>query len=239
MVEDFTWKEMELVKGDAMIKEGVFSHLKASDFNKSFLETYGQGSEDAGAFPVALGFARGFDRVIPLKAVADVLLRDVGGLRAQDGRWPLVVDGSGRTSTFVKYTGAAVYTVLELQAMELLRLRRALLTSLLHGGAIFVDLGAFDVKIEVLAEKFNDLEKGLFWKLLDRSVLPLGPRESDFHGVSVLEISIFMDFLCRFSLWNLDLGRISRPFKPVEVLLPLPEALQVADHQGARSGLPD
>ena len=37
----------------------------------------------------------------------DVLLKDVGGLRAKDGRWPFVVDTSGRTSTFIKYTGAA------------------------------------------------------------------------------------------------------------------------------------
>lgn len=30
------------------------------------------------------------------------------------------------------------------------------------------------MKIDVVADKFNDLEKGLFAKLLDRSVLPLG-----------------------------------------------------------------
>ena len=30
-----------------------------------------------------------------------------------------------------------------------------------------------DMKIDVVADKFNDLEKGLFAKLLDRSVLPL------------------------------------------------------------------
>ena len=37
----------------------------------------------------------------------DVLLKDVGGLRAEDGRWPFVIDPSGRTSTFIKYSGAA------------------------------------------------------------------------------------------------------------------------------------
>ena len=35
VAEDFTWKEMEMVKGDGMIKEGVFSHLKASGMAKS------------------------------------------------------------------------------------------------------------------------------------------------------------------------------------------------------------
>lgn len=30
VVEDFTWNELELVVGDAMIREGAFSHLKPS-----------------------------------------------------------------------------------------------------------------------------------------------------------------------------------------------------------------
>ena len=46
--------------------------------------------------------------------------------------------------------------------------------SLLNGGVILIDLGGFDMKIDVVADKFNDLEKGLFAKLLDRSVLHLG-----------------------------------------------------------------
>ena len=66
----------------------------------------------------------------------------------KDGRWPFVVDPSGRTSTFIKYTGAAVprrsgvlsvieqeaglgfevYTIVELQDMESMRLRRAFLS---------------------------------------------------------------------------------------------------------------
>ena len=85
------------------------------------------------------------------------------------------------------------------QDMEPLRLRRAFLNSLIHGGALLVDLGSFaeglghwdhvgchavplaeelsetskpkDTKIDVVADKFNDLEKGLFAKLLDRAVL--------------------------------------------------------------------
>lgn len=52
-----------------------------------------------------------------------------------------------------------------------MRLRRAFLNSLLNGGVILIDLGGFDMKIDVVADKFNDLEKGLFAKLLDRSVL--------------------------------------------------------------------
>ena len=163
--------------------------MTLGEFKKSFLETYSELT-----FPLPVAFARGFNRVIPLKAVADVLLQDVGGLRKADGRWPLVVDASGRTGTFIQYTGAAVFTVVELQAMEPLRLRRAFLGSLLHGGALLIDLGAFDVKIEVLAEKFNDLEKGLFAKLLDRSVLLLDPRLRSSGPFGAPQTSMFVVF---------------------------------------------
>eukprot|EP00931_Biecheleriopsis_adriatica_P074023 TRINITY_DN48209_c0_g1_i1.p1 TRINITY_DN48209_c0_g1~~TRINITY_DN48209_c0_g1_i1.p1 ORF type:complete len:694 (+),score=237.02 TRINITY_DN48209_c0_g1_i1:76-2157(+) len=192
VAEDFTWGEEEaaidLVKGDTIIKEaeGPWSHLKPSEFNKKVLEAYGRTPPDEEAtpeeeegekespFPVTLAFARGFSRTIPIKAVADVLLKDIGGLRAEDGRWPLVIDPSGRTSTFIKYTGATVYTMMELQEMtgaESVRLRRAFLKSLMHGSALLIDLGAFESSIDVLANSFNELEKGLFAKLLDRSVL--------------------------------------------------------------------
>merc|ERR1712032_270689 len=49
--------------------------------------------------------------------------------------------------------------------------RKALLKGLLHGGCLLVDLGSFNFGVEVVEEPFNKLEKGLFNKLLDRSVL--------------------------------------------------------------------
>eukprot|EP00930_Biecheleria_cincta_P035647 TRINITY_DN2449_c0_g2_i2.p1 TRINITY_DN2449_c0_g2~~TRINITY_DN2449_c0_g2_i2.p1 ORF type:complete len:654 (+),score=175.98 TRINITY_DN2449_c0_g2_i2:38-1963(+) len=190
VAEDFEWGEgdaaIELVKGDAMIKEGPWSYLPKKEFNKTVLERYGRPSEEEeqpeGAeeeegvqkeppFPVTLAFARGFNRTIQIKSIADILLKDMGGLRAQDGRWPLVIDPSGRTSTFIRYTGAAVYTMMELMEMDSVRLRTAFLKGLMHGSPLLIDLGAFEMPTEVLAEHFNNLEKGLFAKLLDRSVL--------------------------------------------------------------------
>mmetsp|Transcript_8016 Transcript_8016/g.18668 ORF Transcript_8016/g.18668 Transcript_8016/m.18668 type:complete len:634 (+) Transcript_8016:28-1929(+) len=202
VTEDFTWNDIDLVKGDSLIKDGVFNHLKASEFNMKFLETYGkpsaeeeaetspeEGVEKEEPFPVTLNFSRGFNRTVPIKAIADVLLKDVGGLRAQDGRWPFVIDPSGRTSTFIKYSGAAVFTIVELQDMDTLRLRRAFLNCLLHGGALLVDLGGFDTKIDVVADKFNDLEKGFFAKLLDRAVLYSYMLPRRFKSLIVKEIA--------------------------------------------------
>eukprot|EP00933_Yihiella_yeosuensis_P036973 TRINITY_DN30828_c0_g1_i1.p1 TRINITY_DN30828_c0_g1~~TRINITY_DN30828_c0_g1_i1.p1 ORF type:complete len:667 (+),score=191.20 TRINITY_DN30828_c0_g1_i1:141-2141(+) len=188
MTEDFEWGEgegmVEMRKGDTLIKEAPFSHLTKSQFNKKMLEDYGKAKEpeegeeaeeaveEESPFPLALSFSRGFSRTIPLKSVSDVLMKDVGGLIKEDGRWPLVIDPSGKTSTFITYTGAAVFNILELQGDDAtMRLRRAFLNNLQKGGCLLIDLGNFDMTTEAVAEAFNNVEKGLFSKLCDRSVL--------------------------------------------------------------------
>jgi len=98
-------------------------------------------------------------------------MKDIGGLRAADGRWPLVIDPSGKTSTFITYTGATVFHMTDLRDIDQLRLRRALLTGLLHGGCVLIDLGNFDFSTEVIEEPWSKVEKGLLKKLMDRSVL--------------------------------------------------------------------
>jgi len=174
--------KLELKKGDSLIPEGPFKHLHKSEFNKKTLARYGQPPAETEAaepaaqdapplFPITLAFSRGFNRTINIRGVADVLLKDVGGLRQADGRWPLVIDPSGRTSTFVRYTGAVVFEQTELKEMDPQRLRRALLKGLLHGACVLVDLGPFDFDAEAVEEPWNALERGLFAKLVDRSAL--------------------------------------------------------------------
>jgi len=184
MSGDFqTQSGLELTKGDALIKEAPFSHLRKSEFNKKMLSEYGrepppdpeEGEEEQEEkeppFPLSLFFSRGFNRTIEIKSVADVLLKDIGGLRAADGRWPLVIDPSGRTSTFIQYTGCAVFPMAELQDMDPLRLKKALLKNLMNAGAVIIDLGNFDFPADVVEEPFSKVENGLFKKLVDRSVL--------------------------------------------------------------------
>jgi len=183
MSADFrTQSGLELTKGDALIKEVPFSHLRQSEFNKKMLSEYGREplpepeegedeKESEPLFPLSLFFSRGFNRTIEIKSVADVLLKDVGGLRAADGRWPLVIDPSGRTSTFLQYTGGVVFTMAELQDMDPVRLKKALLKGLLNAGSVIIDMGNFDFPADVVTEVFSKVEKGLFQKLADRSVL--------------------------------------------------------------------
>ena len=40
---------------------------------------------------------------IPLKVLADVLFKDIGGNRKKDGRWPMIIDPSKRATMFVRY----------------------------------------------------------------------------------------------------------------------------------------
>lgn len=194
--ENFEWEGgLELTKGDTLVKDGPFSHLRQSEFKKKALSDYGMAppttpeeadaeestekeadegkktKEDIPPFPLRLTFTRGFSRTIGIKSVADVLMKDVGGLRAADGRWPLVIDPSGRTSTFIQYTGAAVFSQVELNDMDPTRVKKALLKGLLNGGCLFIDLGDFNYDSDVIEETWSKLEKGLFKKLVDRSVM--------------------------------------------------------------------
>lgn len=179
---DIGENKVELKKGDSLIPEGPFGHLHKSEFSKKTLSRYGQQPEQEEAaqpgaqdepplFPITLAFSRGFNRTIDIRGIADVLLKDVGEFRQADGRWPLVIDPSGRTSTFVRYTGAVVFEQAELKEMDPQRLRRALLKGLLHGGCVLVDLGPFDFDTDAIEEPWNALERGLFTKLVDRSAL--------------------------------------------------------------------
>jgi hypothetical protein len=204
--EAFDWEGgISLKKGDALIKDGPFAHLRKSEFTRKMLEDYAQspperppeeahpaeaGEEAPPSFPLVLSVARGFDRTIDIKGVADVLLKDIGGFRQKDGRWPLIIDPSGRTSTFVQYTGAAVFHINQLTSQEVdpLRLRRAFLKGLMHGGCLLIDLGGFDFGTEVVAEPWNRLEPGLFGKLVDRAALYSYLLPKRFHSLITPEV---------------------------------------------------
>jgi len=117
-------------------------------------------------------------QLIWLKDLADVVVRDVGARRREDGRWPLIFDPTGKSVTFFTYSGAAHFSADELallsiseQKEEQRRLLLALLKHLKYGGGIFVSLGDDLAKMAMVEEAFNCIERGLFNTLTDRSVL--------------------------------------------------------------------
>uniref|UniRef100_A0A7S4UFD6 Uncharacterized protein n=1 Tax=Alexandrium monilatum TaxID=311494 RepID=A0A7S4UFD6_9DINO len=118
------------------------------------------------------------DQVIWLKDLSDVVVRDVGGKRREDGRWPMVFDPSGKSVTFFSYSGAAQFDADLLSTLmasdqkeEQRRLLLALLKHLKYGGVLAISLGDDFAKLAQVEDAFNFIEKGLFNTLLDRSVL--------------------------------------------------------------------
>lgn len=162
-----THNDLTLRPGDVMLTESPFDGVA---------DKRDMGDVEIDEWPVSIWFNHGFNTTIQLRALSDVLLRDVGGTRKADGRWPLVIDPSGKTMLFLGYTGATVWGATELRESlddeELsLRLRRSLLRCMMHGGAFIVDLQGFDFPVDVIEEPFNAIQKGLWAKLTDRSVV--------------------------------------------------------------------
>jgi len=186
---EYGGKQLEFKQGDSLIKDGPFAYMTKREFNLQMLSAYGHPpaekeeekeentAEEAEKppeeppFPVTLYFARGFNRTIDFRQLADVLLKDVGDVRKQDGRCPLIIDPSGRTSKGIKYLECTTFPMTELVTMDPLRLRRALLTHMMYGGAVIIDLENFDFSIDVIDEQFSKVERGLLAKLTDRTSL--------------------------------------------------------------------
>lgn len=118
------------------------------------------------------------DSVIWLKDLSDVVLKDVGGKRREDGRWPMIFDPSGKSTTFFTYSGAvqfdaeqlSLYAISENKEEKRLLLK-ALLKHMKYGGAVMINLGEDISKLQMVEDAFNEIQKGLFNTLTDRSVL--------------------------------------------------------------------
>eukprot|EP00747_Dinoflagellata_sp_TGD_P032528 gnl/TRDRNA2_/TRDRNA2_136050_c0_seq2.p1 gnl/TRDRNA2_/TRDRNA2_136050_c0~~gnl/TRDRNA2_/TRDRNA2_136050_c0_seq2.p1 ORF type:complete len:341 (+),score=83.40 gnl/TRDRNA2_/TRDRNA2_136050_c0_seq2:127-1023(+) len=119
------------------------------------------------------------EHVIFLRDLADVVTKDIGGKRHEDGRWPLVWDPTGKAATFFIYSGAAFFEAVQLAVLtasheyeESLRLRLALLNHLKYGGELVINLGDDTAKgLQMVEDAFNAVEHGLFNALTDRAVL--------------------------------------------------------------------
>jgi len=70
---------------------------------------------------------------VMIKDLDDVLFRDVGGKIAADGRWPLLIDSTPQSSTFLRYRDTNFINALSPKRMEPDVIRLAIL-----GGLRFV-----------------------------------------------------------------------------------------------------
>ncbi|PNW82433.1 hypothetical protein CHLRE_06g278700v5 [Chlamydomonas reinhardtii] len=107
---------------------------------------------------------------VPIKALNDVLIRDVGGKLAASSKWPLVVDTSGQASVFLRYQDTNYVNALNARHMEPHTLRRSLLGAIRYGKAMVLDLQDCDLWPE-MPRMFDQVQQGLLGKVLDRSLL--------------------------------------------------------------------
>lgn len=77
---------------------------------------------------------------VDLRDLGDVLIKDVGRRLEADGRWPAVVDASGRAGVFLKYADSNFAVALSPADMDPNRLRRSLLGALRYGKPFVVDM---------------------------------------------------------------------------------------------------
>lgn len=176
----------------------------------------------------------GLEQVIWLKDLSDVVVKDVGGKIKEDGRWPLVFDPSGKSVTFFEYSGAACYEADQLTLLanadekfpegkeEKRRLRVSLLKHLKHGGTLAISLGDDISKMDAVAEAFNEIEKGLFNTLTDRSVVYsyFLPR----RFLHLVPLDLQNDY-CEYMFMDDELSKFTLVFI-VKAEEPLPEELE-------------
>ncbi|XP_077997605.1 IQ motif and ankyrin repeat domain-containing protein 1-like [Glandiceps talaboti] len=105
-----------------------------------------------------------------IKELDEVLMRDVGGKIAADGRWPLLIDVSGRAATFLRYRDTNYMNALNPVHMESNNMRRALLGSLRYGKPAVLDMMEVDM-FDTVAMRMDEIHKGLMNMIITKEIM--------------------------------------------------------------------
>lgn len=96
-----------------------------------------------------------------IRELDEVLMRDVGGKIAADGRWPCLVDRSRQASTFLRYRDTNHLNVCRQADMAPETLRMALLGAIRFGKFLVLDMMDVDL-YQPLAAYFDAVQPGLW-----------------------------------------------------------------------------
>eukprot|EP00128_Syssomonas_multiformis_P014362 Colp12_sorted_trinity150504_noHs@8586 len=135
-----------------------------------------------------------------LRELDDVLIRDVGNRMADDGRWPLIVDVSKQSATFLRYRDTNYIQCLNPRDMEHDNIRRALIGAIRYGKPIVVDMREIDMWDE-LKRRFDQIQPNLLADVMskkilkDRAYLKLVRKED---GKEYEDLKFFQDIVDRF-----------------------------------------
>lgn len=107
---------------------------------------------------------------IRIQDIGDVLLKDIGGKIAADGRWPLVADVSKRANMFLRYRDVNYVNACSSHDMSPEVLRKAILGALRYGKNFVLDVMDVDLGPQ-LVEFFEAIEPGLYKSIMNKSLL--------------------------------------------------------------------
>lgn len=107
---------------------------------------------------------------VMIKDLDDVLFRDVGGKIAADGRWPLLIDSTPQSSTFLRYRDTNFINALNPKQMEPDVIRLAILGGLRYGKPVVLDMMDVDM-FDTATMKFDEVKKGLMASLMSKDLL--------------------------------------------------------------------
>ncbi|XP_033122921.1 putative IQ motif and ankyrin repeat domain-containing protein [Anneissia japonica] len=107
---------------------------------------------------------------VNIKELDDVLMRDVGGKMEADGRWPILIDSSNRSSTFLRYQDTNYLNALNPTMMQPEVIRMALLGALRYGKPFVIDMQEVDM-FEACARRFDEVRKGFFEDIINKEII--------------------------------------------------------------------
>ncbi|XP_071807238.1 IQ motif and ankyrin repeat domain-containing protein 1-like [Asterias amurensis] len=105
-----------------------------------------------------------------IKELHDVLMRDVGDKIKNDGRWPLLIDPSGRASTFLRYQDTNFINSLNPNNMEPEVIRMAVLGSIRFGKPLVLDMLEVDM-FETCSDRFDKVHKGFMQDIMTKEII--------------------------------------------------------------------
>ncbi|XP_002734394.1 IQ motif and ankyrin repeat domain-containing protein 1-like [Saccoglossus kowalevskii] len=106
---------------------------------------------------------------IELKQLADIL-KDKDGTIKNTGRWPLVIDPSGRAGTFLRYQYTNYLQALSPGDMQPETLRKALIGSIRYGKEFTIDMIESDMYGNIKTQ-MDEIQKGLLDSLVSKDLL--------------------------------------------------------------------
>eukprot|EP00730_Choanoeca_flexa_P004031 TRINITY_DN11580_c0_g1_i16.p1 TRINITY_DN11580_c0_g1~~TRINITY_DN11580_c0_g1_i16.p1 ORF type:complete len:590 (+),score=130.91 TRINITY_DN11580_c0_g1_i16:38-1771(+) len=105
-----------------------------------------------------------------IRELDDVLMRDVGNVIANDGRWPLLMDASKQVATFLRYRDTNYINVCSPYETEPDRLRLAILGSLRYAKPLVLDMLDVD-SLDLLQDRLDAIRPGLLSALLSKQIM--------------------------------------------------------------------